>query len=164
MTHTHHAIDYVEISVADLAARQARSTAPAFGWQFNDYGPDVRRHPRARRRGRGRRPQRRPRRRAGRRRSSLLYSDDLDATVAAVEAAGGAVVEGPYDFPGGRRFTSATPSGNVLGVWSDQPSRGGAGQTECRPHLAASRRRPAPAGRRGRAGSSAAAARRPRRR
>ena len=48
----------------------------------------------------------------------LLFSDDLDATVAAVEAAGGTVVDGPYDFPGGRRFTFADPSGNVLGVWA----------------------------------------------
>lgn len=48
----------------------------------------------------------------------LLFSDDLDASVAGVEAAGGTVTEGPYDFPGGRRFLFADNSGNVLGVWA----------------------------------------------
>ena len=51
---------------------------------------------------------------------ALLRSDDLDASVAAVEAAGGSVVEGPYDYPGGRRFIFGDPDGNVLGVY--QPS------------------------------------------
>lgn len=50
----------------------------------------------------------------------LLWSDDLDASVAAVEGAGGRLTEGPYEFPGGRRFHFADPSGNVLGVWSDR--------------------------------------------
>ncbi|TQC44463.1 VOC family protein, partial [Rhodococcus sp. WS4] len=48
----------------------------------------------------------------------LLYSDDLDASADAVRAAGGSVVNGPYDFPGGRRFHFTDPSGNELGVWS----------------------------------------------
>ncbi len=49
----------------------------------------------------------------------LLYSDDLDATVEKVRAAGGEIVNGPYDFPGGRRFHFTDPSGNELGgVWS----------------------------------------------
>ncbi len=50
----------------------------------------------------------------------LLFSTDLDATVAAVTSAGGEVVEGPYEFPGGRRFHFVDPSGNELGVWSEQ--------------------------------------------
>ena len=50
----------------------------------------------------------------------LLYSADLDATVAAVEAAGGEVVEPPYAFPGGRRFHFRDPAGNELGVWAEQ--------------------------------------------
>jgi len=37
--HVHHAIDYVEINVSDLAAAKAFYTE-AFGWQFTDYGPD----------------------------------------------------------------------------------------------------------------------------
>ena len=48
----------------------------------------------------------------------LLYSDDLDATVAAVKDAGGTIADEPYASPGGRRFTFFDPSGNRLGVWS----------------------------------------------
>ena len=40
MTAHHHAIDYVELSVADLGRGAGSSTTQAFGWQFNDYGPD----------------------------------------------------------------------------------------------------------------------------
>ncbi|WP_313663028.1 VOC family protein [Cellulosimicrobium cellulans] len=47
-----------------------------------------------------------------------LFSADLDATLAAVQSAGGQVVEGPYEFPGGRRFHFLDPSGNELGVWA----------------------------------------------
>ena len=36
--HTHHAIDYIELSVRDVAAAK-RFYGAAFGWQFNDYGP-----------------------------------------------------------------------------------------------------------------------------
>lgn len=113
--HVHHAIDYVEINVSDLAAAKAFYTE-AFGWQFTDYGPDY----------------------AGIRWVEgdgevgglnatgvpsrggplvLLWSADLDASLAAVTAAGGEVVSGPYDFPGGRRFHFVDPSGNELGVW-----------------------------------------------
>ena len=35
---THHTIDYVEITVRDLAAAKAFYTA-AFGWELTDYGP-----------------------------------------------------------------------------------------------------------------------------
>jgi predicted enzyme related to lactoylglutathione lyase len=47
----------------------------------------------------------------------LLYSTDLDRSVEAVQHAGGQVVNGPYAFPGGRRFHFSDPSGNELGVW-----------------------------------------------
>jgi uncharacterized protein len=77
MAHTHHAIDYIELRVSDLAAAKA-FYGSAFGWAFND----------------------------------------LDGSVSAVEAAGGEVVEGPYEFPGGRRFHFTDPSGNELGVWA----------------------------------------------
>jgi len=50
---------------------------------------------------------------------ALLYSNDLDRTLAAVAAAGGRVVNGPYEFPGGRRFHFQDPSGNELGVWAE---------------------------------------------
>ena len=116
MNQTHHAIDYIELGTADLTASRA-FYEQAFGWEFNEYGPDY----------------------AGIRASSgegevgglsagrtpgsggalvLLYSDDLDASVTAVQAAGGTVTDGPYDFPGGRRFVFTDPGGNELGVWT----------------------------------------------
>ena len=116
----HHTIDYIELPVTDLAAAQEFYRA-AFGWEFVSYGDGyagIRTAAEA------------PGDEAGGLRLSesgeiarggsfvLMYSDDLDATLAAVAAAGGAVVDGPYAFPGGRRFHFTDPSGNELGVWA----------------------------------------------
>lgn len=115
MDSTHHTISYVELAADDLAASKAFYEA-AFGWAFNDYGPTY----------------------AGIRASSgdseigglnassdggpggalvLVTSDDVDASLAAVEAAGGRVVDSLESYPGGRRFTFADPAGTVLGVF-----------------------------------------------
>lgn len=116
MTHTHHAIDYVELGVADVARAQ-RFYAEAFGWSFNDYGPGYAGilSPDGAKEvgglnGEG------PGQPGGP--LVLLYSEDLDATVASVLAAGGRVVVEPFAFPGGRRFHFADPDGNELGVWA----------------------------------------------
>ena len=37
--HRHHAIDYVELTVSDLEQAK-RFYTQAFGWRFNDYGPE----------------------------------------------------------------------------------------------------------------------------
>ncbi|RBY87192.1 VOC family protein [Blastococcus sp. TBT05-19] len=114
----HHSIDYVELTVLDLQQAQ-RFYADAFGWVFTAYGPEYAgfRAPGSEREAGGLRLD--P---AGPRAGGplvLLFSTDLDATAAAVEAAGGSVVEGPYPFPGGRRFHFRDPSGNELGVWAE---------------------------------------------
>ena len=117
MTNIHHTIDYVELYVGGALPATRAFYEQAFGWEFNDYGPEY----------------------AGIRWSDgegevgglngsrepvrggplvLLYSDDLDATADAVRAAGGEVVEGPYEFPGGRRLHFTDPAGNELGVWA----------------------------------------------
>ena len=116
MAHTHHAIDYIEINVTDLAAAK-EFYAAAFGWAFNDYGPEYAgiRSPDGEGEVGGLNPSREPQVGGP---LVLLYSDDLDATVSAVESAGGRVLEGPYEFPGGRRFHFADPAGNELGVWA----------------------------------------------
>lgn len=116
-THRHHAIDYVELTVTDLDGAE-RFYAEAFGWEFADHGPayagilgdggEVG----------GLRLDAEPPRPGGP--LVLLFSADLDATVAAVEAAGGRITDGPYAFPGGRRFHFADPSGNELGVWAER--------------------------------------------
>lgn len=112
--HDHHAIDYIEITVTDIASAKA-FYSKAFGWQFNDYGPAY----------------------AGIKRGDkeagglcvgdsvtgggplvILYSNDLEATVKATRDAGGTIVKEPYAFPGGRRFHFRDPSGNELAVWT----------------------------------------------
>ncbi|MET1006138.1 MAG: VOC family protein [Propionibacteriaceae bacterium] len=115
MAPTHHAIDYVEINVTDLDSAKA-FYADAFGWEFNAYGPDYAgiRSPDGEGEVGGLNPAGSPSKGGP---LVLLWSKDLDATVEAVTAAGGAVTEGPYAFPGGRRFHFTDPSGNELGVW-----------------------------------------------
>jgi len=116
-THTHHAIDYIEITVTDIEAAKA-FYASAFGWSLVDYGPEY-----AGIQGDGKEA-------GGLRLDSevraggplvLLYSEDLEQTVEAVTAAGGTIVEPIYGFPGGRRFHFADPAGNELGVWTPAP-------------------------------------------
>jgi len=115
---THHAIDYIELPVDDVAAARAFYES-AFGWSFNDYGPAYAGIRAASGDGEigglNGLPADGPR---GRGPLVLLYSDDLDASVTAVEAAGGRILDPPAEFPGGRRFTFADPSGNTLGVWA----------------------------------------------
>jgi uncharacterized protein len=113
---THHTIDYIEFTVRDLAAAK-RFYGSAFGWQFNDYGPEY----------------------AGIKGGSgevgglhqsnearttgplvILFSNDLEKSVAAVKKAGGKIVQEPYEFPGGRRFNFTDPCGNELAVWSQK--------------------------------------------
>jgi len=115
MTPTHHAIDYIELNVDDLEATQA-FYAGAFGWQFTSYGPSYAgiRSPDGESEVGGLNAEGSP---APGGPLVLLWSADLDATVAAVTAAGGTVTQGPYAFPGGRRFHFTDPSGNELGVW-----------------------------------------------
>jgi uncharacterized protein len=118
-THRHHALDYIEIPAVDVAAAK-QFYGSAFGWVFNDYGPDYA----------GIQDPARPRAEVGGLAKAdavrpggplvLLFSDDLDASVEAVVGAGGRIVNGPYEFPGGRRFHFTDPSGNELGVWAAQ--------------------------------------------
>jgi uncharacterized protein len=116
----HHSIDYVELTVTDLAAAK-NFYGEAFGWAFADYGPayaGIRAGGADAPEVGGLRVDEQPPRAGGP--LVLLFSADLDGTLAAVEAAGGRVTDGPYPFPGGRRFHFADPSGNELGVWSER--------------------------------------------
>ena len=121
MPQTHHTIDYIEFSVLDLARAKA-FYASAFGWAFTDYGPDyagIQRRANDETSGEV----------GGMQRVDevvrggplvILYSEDLESSLAAVRAAGGQIVAEIFAFPGGRRFEFTDPSGNVLAVWSDR--------------------------------------------
>ena len=113
---THHAINYIEFGVTDMAEAK-RFYEAAFDWTFNDYGPAY----------------------AGIRTQDgeaggfrldpavtpggplvILYSKDLASSLAGVRAAGGTITKDSFEFPGGRRFHFHDPSGNELAVWSEQ--------------------------------------------
>ena len=113
-------IDYVEFAVDDL--KQATAFyAKALGWEFNDYGGEyagikdpsnpghefggLNPHP-ATSRGDGV--------------TVLARTDDVDASLASVLAAGGRITTELNEYPGGRRFMFADPWGNIVGVY--QPS------------------------------------------
>lgn len=50
----------------------------------------------------------------------ILYSDDLEGTLARVRNAGGQISQEIFAIPGGRRFHFEDPSGNEPAVWSDR--------------------------------------------
>lgn len=111
---TPHTIDYIEISVTDVADTK-RFYAAAFDWEFNDYGPDYAgiKGGSGEVGGLARSEDERP---GGP--LVVLFSDNLEASLEAVNAAGGRIVKEIFSFPGGRRFHFADPSGNELAVWS----------------------------------------------
>lgn len=47
----------------------------------------------------------------------VILVDDLEATLAAVQAAGCTITVPIFSFPGGRRFQFRDPSGNELAAW-----------------------------------------------
>jgi uncharacterized protein len=113
----HEKINYVEFHAKDLAATKAFFQF-AFGWSFVDYGPEYTAFSDQGLDG-------------GFFQSDLasssekgaalviLYSNQLEATLAKVEKAGGSFVKPIYSFPGGRRFHFTEPSGNEFAVWSE---------------------------------------------
>jgi len=108
-------IDYVEMPGGDLPGTKAFYTA-AFGWSFTDYGPDYA----AYNEGLDGGFQSAPEDEGGAAQPLvILYAHDLDAMLAKVEAAGGAIVQPIFTFPGGRRFHFRDPAGNELAVWSE---------------------------------------------
>ena len=108
-------LNYVELPVADVAAARSFYEA-AFGWSMTAFGPtyaatltgdtDV-----------GLQGDQGEATRAP---LPVIEVEDLEATLAAVERAGGRVVRPIFAFPGGRRFHFLDPSGNeVAAVRSD---------------------------------------------
>jgi predicted enzyme related to lactoylglutathione lyase len=115
MTATEHdrRIDYIEFNVADLG--RARSFyEQAFGWTMTDYGPEYCAFADGRLEG-GFTTQGAPNPGGP---LVILYADDLAATEARIQAAGGRIVKPVFDFPGGRRFHFTDPDGYELAVWS----------------------------------------------
>ena len=106
-------IDYIEMNVADIDGSK-KFYGSAFGWTFTDYGPMYCEFADGRLTGgfttNGKPVPGGP--------LVILYADDLAATQARVEAAGGRISKPIFDFPGGRRFHFLDPDGYELAVWS----------------------------------------------
>ena len=100
-------LNYLELPVA-ATGPAADFYAKVMGWTFTDYGPDYAATT------------------SGDTDLGLdadttlkvmlpvIQVDDLEATLAAVEAAGGTIVDPIFAFPGGRRFHFRDPDGHVL--------------------------------------------------
>jgi uncharacterized protein len=101
--------DFLELPVADIEAAQA-FYGSAFGWAMTGFGPtyactltgDVDVGLQADPAERSAAP------------LIVIQVADLDAALAAVEAAGGRITRPIFSFPGGRRFHFRDPDGNEL--------------------------------------------------
>jgi predicted enzyme related to lactoylglutathione lyase len=114
----HETINYIELPARDLEATKAFFNE-LFGWTFTNYGPDYMDCPDGGIM-------------IGFCQADLksepdhggalvtFYSNNLEETLAKVEAAGGTIVKPVFSFPGGHRFQFTEPSGNEFAVWSDQ--------------------------------------------
>ena len=109
-------LNYVEFPATDLVATK-QFFEDAFGWSFEDYGPDYTAF-------------------TDQGMDGGFYKSDLSATTATgsallvlisanleeslsrVKLAGGKITKPIFTFPGGRRFEFIEPSGNELAVWS----------------------------------------------
>jgi len=114
--HVHHGIDYIEFSVTNMAEAK-RFYESAFQWQFNDYGPD---YAGIQKDGGEAGGMRQTHEVSAGGPLVILYSNDLEKTLAKVREAGGEITKEPFSFPGGRRFHFHDPSGSELAVWSDK--------------------------------------------
>ena len=113
----HEKMNYVEFPAKDLAGTKAFFES-VFGWSFTDYGPEYTAFENQGLDG-------------GFFQSDLasstekgaalivFYSNQLEATLAKVEKAGGSILRPIYSFPGGRRFHFTEPSGNEFAVWGE---------------------------------------------
>jgi uncharacterized protein len=108
-------IDYIEFSVHSVLDAK-RFFGSAFGWTFEDYGPEYASFADGRLSG-GFRTEAKVRTGGP---LVVIYAADLEAMERRVKQAGGKIVRPIFSFPGGRRFHFNDPSGNELAVWSDK--------------------------------------------
>ena len=108
-------LNYVELPVGDTAASKA-FFEKAFGWSLTAFGPDY-----AATTGQGcdlglngdpAEATAKP--------LAVIETDDLEAALTSVEAAGGVITRPIFAFPGGRRFHFREPSGNELAVYVNE--------------------------------------------
>lgn len=109
-------LNYVELPVTDVDAARSFYES-AFGWTMTRFGPtyaatltgdtDVGLQADASEATKAPLP--------------VIEVDDLEATLEAVEQAGGRIVRAIFAFPGGRRFQFLDPSGNEIAAVKSDP-------------------------------------------
>jgi predicted enzyme related to lactoylglutathione lyase len=110
-----YSIDYIELHV-NAVANSKKFYGDAFGWSFQDWGPEYAAFEHANVSGgitnelvsASGAP------------LVILYASKLEEAQQRVEKAGGKIVKPIFSFPGGRRFHFADPGGNELAIWSDK--------------------------------------------
>ncbi|ESY85077.1 VOC family protein [Mesorhizobium australicum] len=107
-------LDYLEMpATAGTLDRLKAFYSAAFAWSFTDYGPTYSAFAEGLDGGFQADAAEAPAKPL-----PVLYSDNLEETLRAVESAGGTIVRPIFSFPGGRRFHFVDPAGNELAVWS----------------------------------------------
>lgn len=108
-------LDYLELPASGGTLDSVKAFySSAFSWSFTDYGPTYSAFDEGIEGGFQADATEAPAKPL-----PVLYSQNLDETLAAVEAAGGQIVKPVFSFPGGRRFHFTVPSGNELAVWRE---------------------------------------------
>ena len=108
-------VDYIEFLTTNIEETK-RFYSAVFGWEFTDYGPDYMSFTDGRLAGGFSVAPEVP---AGGP-LVVIYSTNLAEIEARIRESGGRIVRETFEFPGGRRFHFADPSGNELAVWSDR--------------------------------------------
>lgn len=105
-------LDYLELQATGGTLDSVKAFySAAFSWSFTDYGPTYSSFDEGLEGGFQTEAPAKP--------LPVLYSENLDDTLAAVESAGGKIVKPIFSFPGGRRFHFTDPAGNELAVWGE---------------------------------------------
>ncbi len=108
-------VDYIEFRTDNIEETK-RFYSEVFAWEFTDYGPNYTSFNDGRLTGGFSLV---PEVQAGGP-LVVLYSTNLADIEARVSECGGKIVREIFEFPGGRRFHFADPSGNELAVWSEE--------------------------------------------
>jgi len=114
----HEKINYVEFPARDIEKAKA-FFAEVFDWKFEDFGDQYTAFADQGLDGGFFLSDKRASAQEG---GALIvfYSENLEATLAKIEKAGGIIVKPVFSFPGGRRFHFGDPNGNEYAVWSDK--------------------------------------------
>ena len=110
-------INYIEFAAKDIS--QAKNFfSSVFGWQFKDYGPDYIAFSNQGVDGGFFKSDQNSSASNG---AALMvfYSQDITATQAKIESAGGTILKPVFSFPGWRRFHFADPNENEYAVLTD---------------------------------------------